>query len=541
MIKRRIRDSLPFVTVFSLIFVRYLYYGFTYFYQLDDYIQYHNYTAYAADLWALIRNAGMLQSRPLAGLADLFVWSRFYPVMLLAVALLSALYAWAALLLKRVFSRYFRVSWCFVVVMTLLPLGFEGAYWVSASSRIICGLFFAALAAWFFQKFLEGDRPLGTLLPAWAAQFLAQGFYEQALVFSVALILLQALLFRYQSGRGQRRWLWGAFPLLNTVCYFLLTAAAPTGALYSGRMELVLPNSPYYFNTFLPEVCRQIYGALVQGGFWTLVRGFSRGVGLVARDRAVWYLLPVLALCALLFYLARSPADDRPRWIGLPVGLLLALAPLAPFLVIANPWFSFRGAVFSLVGLALIADLLCGWIFRKRTGPAICTAVLAFVCCVAGVSELHDYRETYLNDRRAGETILASAELGAPDDRIGVLGLEPSFLTTQNYFFHEHIHGVTESDWALTGMLQEMYGGNDFGAVTPLSSDQLWQAWNWESHRLESFDRLYFYDYASNTVQPVTMTQTGEKSYDLFTTDGALFARAYEDASGTGRLEFTNE
>ncbi len=38
-------DVIAFLAVFSLIAIRFLYFGFRYFPQLDDYIQHHNYAA----------------------------------------------------------------------------------------------------------------------------------------------------------------------------------------------------------------------------------------------------------------------------------------------------------------------------------------------------------------------------------------------------------------------------------------------------------------------------------------------------------------
>ena len=89
-ISKRTQQVLPGILLYSLVFIRYVYYGFRYFYQLDDYIQYHNYTYFYDDLWNFVAEMGMLSSRPAAGPADVFVWSRFFPCMIVAVAVLAA-------------------------------------------------------------------------------------------------------------------------------------------------------------------------------------------------------------------------------------------------------------------------------------------------------------------------------------------------------------------------------------------------------------------------------------------------------------------
>ncbi len=539
-LKEKLFRLLPFLSVFSLIFGRYLYYGPVYFYQLDDYIQYHNYTAFNPSIWKLIKDMGLLQARPAAGVLDLAVWSRMFPVMILAVAVISALYAGAALLLRAVFRRHFDTGWFFIVIFALLPLGFEGTYWVSASSRIVCGLFFAALAAWLMQKYFDGG-PWPLLPAALAVQFFASCFYEQVLVFSVALMLLLAVLSFRERGK---RCFWGLFALVNTGLYFLLTALAPSGTFYESRMELVLPNTLYYFDTFLPEVLGQLRHAFLGGGFYTLAKGLWRGIRILLADRAFWFALFALALCVLFYFVARrrekESGQKRKRgWIALLCGILLALAPLAPFFILANPWFSLRGTVTSFAGIALAADALLNRLLRpfgcRRQGAAVISAATAFIFVLAGISELHDYRQTMRNDQQIGTLITAEAALENAGESVGILCLEPSYLEEQNYFWHEHLHGVTESNWALTGFLQYLCNEQEIASVTPLPTDPLYRAYNYESNRPDRFDRLYYYNAGEGTLLPVTLKQTGERAYEVYLEDGRQAARI-QDENGIGRI-----
>ena len=529
-----------FFLIFGLVFIRYCYYGFTYYHQLDDYIQYHNYTANQGSPWKLIMDLGMLAARPLSGAADVLVWSHFFNAMLWAVAILSALYAAAGCLLKAVFSRHFRVSPVFLVLFALLPLGFEGTYWVSASSRVLCGLFFAALSAYFYQRLCETGR-LRWLWGYFPAQLLCFGFYEQALVLSVALTVLLGILNWKRFGR---RTLWGLLSFLGVACYFGLTSLAKDSALYSGRIELVLPNTPYYWKEFFPEVVRQVYSAFCKGGFYTLFKGIARGLQIMVQDGAFLYLLGVLLLCGGLFFLisrGKEEAEERVFgvWPALLVGLLLALAPLAPFFVLANPWFSMRGTVMSFAGIALLGDTLVCLLFSKasfrRMAIAWTASGVALFFCIAGVSELHDYRRTNENDQRIVQAILETVDGQPAELRIGVLNVDPTYLEDQNYFYHEHIHGVTESSWALNGALSCM--GSGFApSVTPLAASKpFYERWNAATNRLDTFDKLYFFDHQENRLLPVHLEQTGENAYNVFLEDGTLRAQVREE-DGCGYL-----
>ena len=536
-IKKQFQKLLPGLILYSLVFVRYLYYGTQYFHQLDDYIQYHNYTFFTEDLWQLVLDLGMLASRPAAGPADLFVWSNFFGVMLLAVAILSALYTATGLLLRDIFRKYFKISWLFAVIFALLPLGFEGTYWVSASSRVVCGLFFTVLGAWFLQRYWDGGH-WWLLFPAMLLQLFGSCFYEQALVFSVTLFVLMGLL-NWMCLRLKA--LWGGFPILNALLYFILTSFAPTGA-YSARMELVLPKSAYYFDTFLPDILGQLKAVFWDGGWLTTLKGFWRGLCIMAEDGAILFALLLLVLCGL-FGFAISRQGEAPQKGRLPtavlVGFLLALAPVTPFLVIANPWFSVRGAVASFAGIALVADAVLTALWSKcrkeQVFSSIIAAATALVFCVGGVAELHDYKQTHEDDHKVADAILEQIDLSDPAMRIGLLGVEKSFLEEQTFTHNEHIHGVTESNWALTGLLQYRTKNESLPTVVPLQTQNIYRAWNYESNRIDGFDRLYYYDHASGQFTPLRYEQTAERAFDLFLEDGTLFGRV-EEQDGQARL-----
>ncbi len=263
---------IPFLAVFLLISIRYLYFGFTYYPQLDDYIQHHNYAAQGSIL-ENIQTLGLLAARPLAGILDISLWSWLWPCQIIGVLLISAMYAIAAVQFQKLFAKLFGTSSFFLVIFALLPLGFEGTYWMSASTRIVPGLLFTALSATCFLSFLEsGERRCAIL--SFLYQFLTFCFYEQAAVLCCALNVMIAVLFIRKS---EKRWLFCFTCLLSAALYFLCCKLAGSSALYDGRTGIILPTTGYYFDTFLPDLLSQLYSAFLGGGFYTLVYGFIRG------------------------------------------------------------------------------------------------------------------------------------------------------------------------------------------------------------------------------------------------------------------------
>lgn len=531
-----------FLLLFLLVMARYCAFGVRYYPQLDDYIQDHNYIK-SYSFWALQEKVGILSSRPLAGIADYFFWSPMFDHMILGVALISALYAAAVLLIWDVLRRYFKTSPALPVIMALLPLGMEGTYWMSASTRVVVGMFFAALAARAFLNWLDG-RGWGWLPLYLFLQLLPFGFYEQAGLLSVTLTVGAAILERTRKGKHWGRCavsLWGA-PAMGL--YLLLTRLLDNGGVYGSRTETVFSVSRHhYLHTILPDIMRQLREAFFKGGFYTTAKGFVRGVRMILSGELLLWALCAAALCVLLWLAVgrREPEErtegDAPLPLALLSGLLLAAGPASLFLMLNNPWFSLRGTVTSFPGIALLADSLLVWLWDKlalrRGGLSVLAAAMAFVFCVAGASEVRDYRDTYNNDQRVARLVLEAAEaegLNASSGRIGVLNLEPSYLPNQNFYYHEHIHGCTESGWAFNGLLTALGGEVK---VTPLPADPMYRAWNREANHPSGFETLYWFD--GESLTPAVLRELEENTYQVRDRQGNLLGVIWEE-NGIGYI-----
>lgn len=486
---------LVFLLIFGLIFIRFCYYGFTYFPQLDDYIQLHNYSAYFS-FQQVVLDMDLLTARPLAALGDYFVWGQFWGMLMVGAAVISALYAASACLFRAVWGKYFGTGYLFLVVYALLPLGMEGSYWISASNRVVPSLFFTALAMWLFQRWcVDGKWYMVCLF--FVTQLVSFGFYEQGLVLSVTGTFLVALLeFRVELKRS----LFSLLTFVNVALYFLITKSFDTGyALMTGRMKLILPWQEGWDAVF-ESAGRQVGASFVKGGWNTTVTGFRRGLETIFSDFNFLWVLAVLALCALLFLAARKYTGESTRAPGaLIVGFLMALAPVTIFFILANPAFGLRNTVFSFCGVALMADALLGLILRGTSKRGVITggvcAVLALVFCVAAASELKDYRQTYLDDQRAASAVSEALDGGYDvpmGTKIAVVGLQGSYLTEQNFAYHEHIHGATESDWAFTGLLSCVSGNPGFPYTIPIPDAQ--------GADLSQYGMVLLYDHESGTA-----------------------------------------
>lgn len=114
--------------------------GFTYYPVLDDHIQYGCYPLYEKLSYVLF-GIGTAKTRPLAALFDTAVWGSFSPSCVGAFGDYPT-----PLFVGKTFRPYpspFRhCDYAHILRnILLLPLGFEGTYWISASSRLVVGLF----------------------------------------------------------------------------------------------------------------------------------------------------------------------------------------------------------------------------------------------------------------------------------------------------------------------------------------------------------------------------------------------------------------
>lgn len=525
--------TLLYFATFFLVAIRFLYFGFKYFPQLDDYIQHHNY-APQGNFFYLVERLGLLGARPLAGILDITLWSWLWPCSIIGVLLLCALYAFAAVEFQKIFEKLFGTSKFFIIIFALLPLGIEGTYWMSASTRIIPGLFFAALSASAFVKFLESGRKSSIVL-ALLFQFFTFCFYEQTAVLSCALNVLLGLLYLKKS---KGRWIFSYACIGCATIYFAITHIQADSILYSGRTNIILPKSAYYFDTFLPDLLSQFKSAFLGGGFYTFVYGFIRGIMRIISDGAWLYCILVVACCIFFGYTTISKNDVNLRGkllLPLGVGIVLILAPLAPFFIIENPWFSFRGTVPSFIGIALVIDVFVRLITsNKKSYIAVFSSLVAFVFCICSVSEIADYRATTEADMRVVGTVASIApELKEEQPngcKVAIFNIDDRYVTELNSYYHEHIHGVTESAWALTGAVR-CYNDDVFEAITyvPISlrGAPTYKNWEFSTKSIGTMHAVYVYDNKENTIERLSVIAK-DNTYELYYSDGEKYGTVVE-------------
>ena len=541
-LKTEKRTALTIVIyVFAFVFVRYLCYGYTYFYQLDDYIQYWAYPT-RPDRWGVVLEQGLLSSRPLAGLSDIYFWGNFFEGMIVAVLIISALYALSAVLFLRVFKKHFKTGAMFVFFYALIPFFYEAVYWISASSRIVIGLFFTSASVFFLQKYFESKKK--RYIPLfWITQLLSLCFYEQIFVLSMILSFILIVL----NLKENKKYFSLIAPLIfNAVLYFGVTFLFKnTGSAIGSRMSIIVPSfSKGYINIFF-DLLEQIKTAFFDAPLAITFKGFLRGIKIIIAD-GLWFLIPVIILFACgAFILCKKEenysfinTDKKKTFL---VGVITAVAPITIFFVIANPYISMRNVLPSFVGIALMLDMLFSCVAYKKKIFMQCVASgLAVLFFVASVSETHDYKAVYDFDIKAGKSIEAVMKDNEYRYKTAFI-IQNDEKGSVNIKFHEHGAGVTSSDWALWGILNYFdYDNkqNNKKAIPIQTDNKIYHyPWDKEAKNLESFDKIYYWNNNKAEFVEVFVNKITDSYAEILTADGFNVA-SIKEHNNTGYIFF---
>ena len=501
------------ICVSGLLILRASAYGYEYFPQLDDYIQYWYYPGF--DTFSeLCRKTGLLGSRPLAGMMDYFVWSRL-PWMT-CVVILSFLFAVSAVLFREVLRRYYDVSPLFLVLMTLLPLGMEGTYWLSASTRVIVGMFFASLAVAVFAKWLDRSTFPGLILFV-VLMIIPYGFYEQAGVLSAAMVFVMAY---WERRRKLTRGVFSLWAVVAAAVSLLVTRIfSMKGSAYSSRADFAVEKGLFSdLAERWAEIFRQGRRVLINGNVALVYKGFRRGLEfLLDEDHAAWIVL-VIVLCVILGFFAFSDKGIRryrTTYTAFWAALIWIFSPMCLFFVVPVPWICFRNAVTSFVGIAFLVDHVLVRLIKKaggtRLGMSLLVMSFSLVFMISGLSELHDYRAVHVRDLKVADTVLTMMNTDLEEgydskkDKYAVLGANRGTKLENNYRWNDHIEGCTSQQWAFTGLLRYVSENRKLPSVVPLDASDIYdKRMKWQNDPLQ-FNHLYYYEEETEKIRRVKL------------------------------------
>lgn len=417
--------------------------GVKYFPVLDDYIQYGVYPLFNNVVKDVFINIGTIYTRPLAGVFDVFVWANFWDKMYIPLFIICVLQFLSAVLIMFSFEKIdVHVGKFFLVFYLFCPLNCEGTYWISASSRICVGAFFCALSIFAVSK---QHKKINILL-FFIFNLISYLFYEQCLIFSFCT----AVYFIFFKNRKLL-----IIPVLNAVITGVYYILFSNKGAFAQRSEfgfkiipLIKSNIKIFFDV-LPKM--------------------------IIKTEFILWAIPI----GILFYLffrkvSFSKTSNTKR--GIVFALLILFLPYLPFLILKNSYVSLRNIVFALGAIGILLDNIK---IPQKTSLIIFCLLLS-IFSLSSANEVMQYKKVYEIDKTICKNIIKSG-LIKDNKNYYLVGAKPLYADISVYF-NEHIHNVTQSNWALTGALRAYSKNLNIKNIIPIPD---------ESYEDENFEKIY--------------------------------------------------
>ena len=449
-----------FVTLLLKVFSQ----GFTYFPVLDDYIQYGGYPLYDK-LSFVYLEIGTVVTRPFASLADPALWGQFYPHLWVVLLIICFMFFTGTRLIDEVFKQLgIHITPFLYAVVLLIPLGFEGTYWISASSRICVGIFFSGLASCFLVNSIRKSRLY--LIGYIPCTLLSFGFYESVMVMSA--ILQFAVIFTLVKS-NKKRFLYLLCPVISgmgMVVYYKLIGNV--GALGSRANGFSLTGIGERFI----ELITQYIEIIVKGGGLTTAKGALEGLKITfSSPWGIVALILAVLLSAFCGYFGGKLNFKAKAKSCVPFGIALIILPLIPNTLSAPVWLTYRSVVVSFFGLVLVSAPLFALILKNQKARIAVIFLMVLLFSLGNINELDTYRHVHETDDKLVTEItrqLDSQVLSGNKETIVVL--EEEIITPQVSYYKDHVKSVFDSDWALTGAVRAKARNVKIKMITPVFS-----------------------------------------------------------------------
>ncbi len=456
------------IAFLSALFLKVFGAGISYFCTLDDYIQYGCYPRYES-LSHVYLTIGTISTRPLAALADPAVWGAFFPHMTFALIIITVLHFFSAKLFDRSLQDCgITITPFFYLVYLLLPLGFEGTYWISASSRIVVGLFFAALSACLLIRYIKTRKILS--LVAYCVCCLASfGFYESVMVLSALVQILIILKFSMEEKRYKKLYLL-MVPLFCAMLVLLYYKAASALSPMVRTTSFSLEN----LGGRIKELFSQFGYIFTAGLYRTTLVGFADGVKYLSQSGIWGVLISALVLiisgfCA--YFGGKTAFSSMQAKYCVPVGLSMILLPLLPNVLVPDVWLTYRSIVVCLPGFCVLFAPLLSRLLHKKSFATVSIFAASALFLVGCVNEVKTYKEVSTLDQKIATEIVAHLDedvLAAQKKTF--LVFESEVITPQTSLYKDHVKSAFYVDWATTGLVRAIANNNYIKTITPVYS-----------------------------------------------------------------------
>ena len=525
--ERNLKIFTIFLTVSAILLLTRFAAGLVYKPVMDDWFLY-------GDLYGDVINDFALPNakftiRPLAGVLDIFLAAPLFNHLWVVELIMTLLLTAGAVIFYDVLSdNGFSVGGFFLISLCLVPMNMEATYWLAASVRISCALFFTALTLWLLNGYLKSDKKIYALLYT-VSGFFAVSFYEPAIV--IYVMLFACLLYRKRDKK---------YAYLIFIIAVQLTYIALYYILNGGSGELAVRGHLFSSNFFSQAraVTDMVGRVLVLYDYRAFARGLKCGAELIVSRGLYVQTAALLVLSVFLGILVRHEGKDR-RFSAkrLLISLALTVGGVSVFYVIGFLYTAIRFVYFSFIGIGLAVCELA-LLTPQKIQPVlhcIVTAALTFVFAVSGMGITSQYIKTSEEDVRIVNEILAlDTENFAvnPDRNTYLLGAKPYYDDVKSVGWLESIRGACSGYADLTGCMRHMTGVTNTNNLTPVRDGEAISM----TYYINSPEICRFFALDENThVINVSVNKT-DGGYEVTEDSGDRYGKIIADENGTYRF-----
>ena len=449
-----------YILLFSLCLLKFLLYGFGYFPVLDDFIQYEGYRLYDS-LKHVYFGIGTIATRPLASLLDPFFWGAIGKSTSLFIITVMHFFS-AVFFYKAAENLDIKLTPVFGIIYLLIPFGAESFYWLSASTRVVCGLFFSSLGIYYLCRYVKTKKRI-FILGFWFFAFISGGFYEAALAFSSAGLFL-IMIFCHK--RIKDKWVY-IIPFANGAALCGVYAAlSGIGAMGSRAQGFNIKG--IFSLDKLSAFFAQLGESINLGIFELTKNSFLKGFEALFCGRAWAFCVFLLIVACSVCFLFIKKVESGKKLLPICFSILMFFASLCVNFLAEEMWITFRSLGFSIFGLALFCDRIISCM-KGNYPKVLVAAILAFIFSIGSVGEYSVYKDVSEKDVLLCHQIyekLDSSVLSGEKEAVVVKKNMPK--TKQTVFYKDHVKSVFYTDWSLTGGVRAAGKNIKIKKITPV-------------------------------------------------------------------------
>lgn len=431
--------------------------GFKYYPVVDDWFLY-----YGRSTFDHILDAINWSTRPFASIADICVYTRFVDVMIAAEIFLCLLLALGAVFMSKAFSENKIANGAvFMLTATMMPIGFEGTYWMAAASRISPSFFFIGLSIYSQTRYID-SRQVKYLFIFIVSGIFSVGFYEMFIpvyLFLAAVIVL----------KKKKTWWIMIIPVLIAsamALYYKLNFNEPE---ISDRVEFVTANSFVSHVTSLLKDYGLMFGKVHAQ---LLKESFFDGVAVFAK-KPVW--LVMTAVSSIVFAVVSKKAELRKSLVSdFFIGLGIIFSGIGVNFVISYVRMPFRISFLPCIGIGLILEAILCRLFSAKLDIVykIAAAAMAMFFAVCSAGEVAMYKRTYEADFEHCIDIL-NFEKVTDNKYTTIIFNEKSYWFDDRLQYWEYVKCAGENSSVLTGMIRYIINNSEINEINTVHENEV--------------------------------------------------------------------